>query len=384
MKSTLLLLLALCLVLPFPSRATAARLSRAEVLIEQGIYVEAIREIEAHLEDSPDDFRARLLLARTYFRIEDFAAVIRETGILEELRPDDEDVLALRSEAKELRESIVADMITELESVLAIDPDDHETRIMLADALTEKGDYREAAAHYGMVVSEFPDEPGLILRYARFLARIEETDAAAGAYRDYLAIDDRVSVRLELAQILAWESYYPQAIGELDAILEEQPCHIEARMLLAGIHRWSTNFEQAEALYREILEDSPGYGPAEDGIRETAEARARMEEVVIPTIEELEANIEADPGDYDSILMLGRLLSRAARHREAIVRYETYLREHADAHIVRLELATALGSTGDLSGAAAQYRRYLRERPDDVMSLLHNDSQIQPMDSTAF
>lgn len=370
MKRSRLLLPAFCLVFFFSSQAPAQpgpRLSRAEVLIGQGIYVEAIRELQAHLEDFPDDFRARLLLARTYFKLEDYEAVIRETGRLEDLRPGDEDVLALKTEAEELRESILSDMIAELEAVLAINPEDHETRIMLADALAEKGNYREAAAHYGMVVSEFPDDPGLVLRYARFLAGIGETEAAAEAYRDYLEIDDRVSVRLELAQTLAWERHYPQAMEELDAILEEQPRHIEARMLLANIHLWTTNFGRAEALFREILDDSPGYGPAEDGIREVAEARARMEEVVMPTIEELEAGIEADPGDYDSRLMLARLLSRAGRHHEAIGHYEAYLRRHPESFIVLLELATALGSTGDLPGAAGAYRQYLRERPDDVM-----------------
>ena len=370
MKRGRSMLLLVCL-LPAISLAARAgpgpRLSRAEVLIEQGIYVEAIREIEAHLADSPGDFRARLLLARTYFRIEDYAAVIREAEILLGLRPDDEEVLALKNEAEELREAVVSGRIEELEQVLTVHPDDHETRIMLADALAEKGDYNEAASQYGRVVSELPDEPRLRLRYARFLARIDETEAAAEAYREYLEIEDRAAVRMELAEILAWDGDYPRAMEELQLILEENPRHIEARMLLADMHRWSTNFEQSEALYREILEDSPGYGPAEEGIREVEEARSRMEEVVMPTIEELEENIEADPGDYDSRLMLARLLLRAARHHEAVRQYEFYLARHPDAIMVRLEYATALGSIGDLSGAAAEYRRYLRERPDDII-----------------
>lgn len=59
------------------------------------------------------------------------------------------------------------------------------------------------------------------------------------------------------AQAAADQKQWPQAQMHLEAWLQQQPKHEEARFLLARILGWQAKYQEAANLYSELLNNSP-------------------------------------------------------------------------------------------------------------------------------
>ncbi len=81
-------------------------------------------------------------------------------------------------------------------------------------------------------------------------------------------------------------------------------------------------------------------------------------------IEELEATVEANPDDVDSVLLLANVLANSGRLNEAIPYYEQAIDLAPDDPSVRLDFARALADGGYQADAELQFERVLEMRPD--------------------
>lgn len=67
---------------------------------------------------------------------------------------------------------------SELESVIADNPDVIEMRLALADRYLEQGDYAEAAGHYAVALAQQPDNPEVQAHYGWFLLQLDQPQEA--------------------------------------------------------------------------------------------------------------------------------------------------------------------------------------------------------------
>jgi tetratricopeptide (TPR) repeat protein len=113
-----------------------------------------------------------------------------------------------------------------LRAQLEEDPDDIDTRVQLADLLANTGRYNEAIREYERAVDQRPDD---------------------------------ASLRLAFATVLERRGFDLDAEVQLKRALELQPDNVDAMFQLAEVMRRDNppRTEEAESLYREIIEIAP-------------------------------------------------------------------------------------------------------------------------------
>ncbi|HEY0810494.1 MAG TPA: tetratricopeptide repeat protein, partial [Longimicrobiales bacterium] len=135
-----------------PVDATQVRVELAAVLLQSRRYDEAAREYGAILVRQPNNFAARLGLARALAWGERFREAEAELRVLRGQRPRDRDVLTLLRSTRENLEP----RAVEAGMWLAEEPNYQPYRVILARALMREGKPREAIGHYEWLLSLNP------------------------------------------------------------------------------------------------------------------------------------------------------------------------------------------------------------------------------------
>jgi len=73
-------------------------------------------------------------------------------------------------------------------------------------------------------------------------------------------------LRFRLGQVLAWSGDYATSIQVLRVLLNDVPTYGEATILLARVHSWKLDFEQAKALYASVSKTDASYPDAQAGL----------------------------------------------------------------------------------------------------------------------
>ncbi|MFQ5480620.1 MAG: tetratricopeptide repeat protein [Thermodesulfobacteriota bacterium] len=187
------------------------------------------------------------------------------------------------------------------EAILAEDPANAEA---LAGRLTElksEGSYHEAAS---------------VLK------------AAAAAEKDG---QKRAGLKVREARFLSWAKEYEQAIALYREVLVEYPELLSARKGLAAVLGWKGSYDEAIAEYKKVLKQNPGDTGARLGLARTLGWK----------------------GDYDG----------------AIALYREVLGEDGTNTEARLGLGRTLWWSGDRKGAEKETRRVLAGEPENKEAL---------------
>ena len=227
-----------------PVDATQVRVELAAVLLQSRRYDEAAREYGAILARQPNNFAARLGLARALAWSERFREAETELRVLRGQRPRDRDVLTLLRSTRENLEprSVEAGMW------LAEEPNYQPYRVILARALMREGKPREAIGHYEWLLSLNPHN--ILARHglATALAEAREYPAALARYDTLISRNATADFLRERAHVHLAMRNLRAAEADALASLKTKP-NVGAYLLLGDLHRWRGEYAEARRAY---------------------------------------------------------------------------------------------------------------------------------------
>ncbi len=257
--------------------ATAVRAELAAVLLQARRYPEAAREYRVLLARQPNDFGARLGLARALAWGNQPREAERELRILRVQRPADNDVDELLRSVRGSFEPGSA----EASAWVAERPGHAPYRRALARALVREGKARSAIPHYDQLLVH-DRSTAFVLEAVNAQVTARENERAANLLRGLLErAPGDTSVRHALANTLAGARQYDAALATYDTLiawypgpallLERGQVHLARRdlsaaeadalasltagpsvgayLLLGDLRRWRGNYAEARVVY---------------------------------------------------------------------------------------------------------------------------------------
>lgn len=154
-------------------------------------------------------------------------------------------------------------------------PDDAALKAEAA-RLVQQGDIAAARDHYRRVLERTPEDVDARFGYARTSAWLKEYAEAERAYRAGLAELPRPSMEglLGLADVLAWQGRYGDALEEVTRAEAVAPNDAEVWRRRGRFNRWRGDPEAARAAYARTLALAPGDAEATGALEEMAAATA--------------------------------------------------------------------------------------------------------------
>jgi len=351
-------------------RAAELNTRRAEIqsLLNDGIYLEAIRKLEEYLQQDPEDIAARREIAKAYLELEDYFRLRYHAKIIVQEFPEDSQALAWTATADEIIAEKYAVMVADLLDALKEDPENTVLRRELISLYMTGDEGEKAAEQFRILLALQPDDEALWLDFARNLYWADQPEESLVAYQQYLQVARQPKdVRLEIARVHAANAQFGTAVELLHALIDDVPDNYEARALLGDIFRWNDDAMAAEEIYRAVLKEDPEQGAALRGLEELAKmAQRRVITTASMNVEAMREKVEADPGNMDLLLQLARLYTTNNRYAEAALAFDQYLKNRPDDLPVRREYAFTLSIEERYDEAIQQLRLYLQEFPDDM------------------
>ena len=193
---------------------------------------DAIEHFQMSLEIDPERLDPRLKLANALARSGRVEEALEHYDYLLERQPENAGVLVKRATAlinlRRPREAIAA-----FEKAVAASPQDPEVRTRYAEALEYLGEGSAAEAQRRAIAGvslEKTQRLELLIAEARRSTREGRYEAAAGKYREMLAIDgEHVDAQYELATILGHLGRFNEALEAFATVVEAVPLHAPAR-----------------------------------------------------------------------------------------------------------------------------------------------------------
>jgi len=373
------------------------------LLEERGELNEALRIVNALLEERPDNPTARLLRARLAEKAGDAAGAQADYRFVADLlvRHGPDGIVAEGLIARN-RLDLVPASVWRL--VRRDAPDRAAVRAALASALYREGRLADAVAAWEEALALAPDEPRYRLGLVESLAarglsavprrRRRVLDEVAPLIdAEGLAHADRARLATLLVKLERWRDVLRVA----GRMASERPDDGHAVALLAGALMALGRQEEAEEAMRGYLARTPenvvaryrlwmelaaiarsGEAPAalaaSNGLRDLLRAEPTNADVLMalgrlwatcrqyPEAREyLNAVLALVPEDAEALLWLARVESWDARYREATAYYERYAAANPADRTVRLERARVFGWALQYDRALAEYTRAIAE-----------------------
>lgn len=337
-------------------------------LLDEGIFLEAIRNLENYLQQRPGDISARRQISKAYLEVEDYFRLRYHTGVILQELPEDAQALAWSEIADKIISVKYPTMVKDMLDALEENPENTVLRRELISLYMTGDEGGKAAEQFSILLNLQPDNEALWLDYARNLFWSDQLDKSLAAYEQYLAVaKEPKDVRLEIARVHAANKQFGTAVEQLRALIEDVPENHDARALLADIFRWNDDAMAAEEIYRDILAEDPGHGPSLRGLEELAQmAQRRVITTASMNVDAMKEKVEADPGNMDLVLQLARLYTTGNRYADAAETYGQYLEKRPKETPIRREYAFTLSIEERYDEAIQQLRIYLEEYPEDM------------------
>ncbi|NKB69736.1 MAG: tetratricopeptide repeat protein [Candidatus Latescibacteria bacterium] len=253
--------------------------------------------------------------------------------------PDHEDAL-LNLAALYTRQGQSADAVQLYRQFLQFHPDEAPVRFLLGNSLLQARRYAEALTAYEELVPLQPNWADLHGRLGYTYLQTNQPERAAAAYRRTLELKpDSTLVRYQLARLYHTLGNQQQAIAQYRQLLEHAPDNSEAHARLANI------------------------------LVEQASAKAGGASLALsPTLTEAETHLHRAlalaPDNPYPHWILGMLLARLERYREAIGLFERLLRLAPLDYRAHLFLGHLYQRTGRDTEAKGQFERYSQANRD--------------------
>lgn len=296
-------------------------------------YVEAASVYREALEQHPqnDDLRSALarLLSRQGMHVE-ATTLYRE--VLSR-HPEDQDVrIALAQVLSWQRQFDEAHRL--YDQALRADPTRIEARRGLAELAHWQGHRQEALTRYGALVAETQD-PEIAERFDAVKSELLAASEKAVVSRNLSLIppaettSQAVASALDRAHALEANKRYPEAEALYRELLQQSPDNDEVRGALARVLSWQGAHDEATRLYREVLSRHP-----EDQDIRIALAQVLSWQKQFPEAKALyEQVVHAEPRNVAARRGLAEVAHWQGHRTEALQRYETLVAETQDPEI---------------------------------------------------
>jgi tetratricopeptide (TPR) repeat protein len=268
------------------------RLELARMLRDRGEYDRAITLYEGLLDDRPDEPALQREYARTLLWAERYPQAIESLQLILARNPSDDEVrldlaraLYWGGRPRDARDVLAGVSTTspvsgearaldsELAAVLAPPPEPEPpvlTTVEQARQAAADGDLDAATELYEEALEASPDDRELWREWIDFVQfRLEDEAGARDAlllYSERFELTSKEMVRL--AELHAWTGQEAEAIAILEALLDEQPGHADAWVLLGDLRRWNDDPTGASSAYRNALAVEPMNPGARNGLEE--------------------------------------------------------------------------------------------------------------------
>lgn len=380
-------------------------------LLTDGDVESAVGSFRRAVELEPDNFVAHKGLAYSLEKLGDLPAAVQQ--LRKALESADEP--AEQAEGHAILGTLMVtignddEAAVQLESSLAVDPNQPATRLKLADTMARLGRFAEALAAYDRLLDELDDTTSVRVRRATALVNLGRHDEALAEFRravsgapadpdvrlryaealDYLdrsgeADQQRAEARRLSAQrdgkgdqvsLLAGEGRlrtgsgdYAGAVGKYRQALELDPSRTDIRLALAAVLGHLQRYDEALEHYRSVIEAEPELVAARHGeiaalvlSGRYGHARVRLHEAL--------RRFSRDKG---LALTQARLLAACPdpRVRDGALALEVARRVHTvDAGMLaRDTLAMALAEAGQVDRAAEMQRSVLADAASNTDS----------------
>lgn len=299
------------------SRSMVA-LAQLQVGNEQ--YDDAIRWIERAATISPNSVPYRLLLVDTYNRAGDVESALD----------------AARSADREI-------------------PDSPLLMLSLANLQMRQDLFSEAAAIYGRLAREYPENVAYQQLLGRALWGAGDVDDAREVYLSALRSEegDKWGILNDLLQLERQQQDYERAIGYALELKKNFPDAEYSNMFLGNLYLQAGRFEEAAASFEAAKDQTDSVGLI-IGLYHSYRGSGQVDKALTNLAEWLGRN--PDAGDARRLLADGYV--GVGRYSEAVGQYERYMQENPDDAVVLNNLAWTYHQVQDPRAQATAQRAY--------------------------
>ena len=185
----------------------------------------------------------------------------------------------------------------------------------LGTALSAKGNFDEAAAHFRKAIIIRPGNPDLKVNLANALRGGGELPEAISLYREVLqAMPAHFDARRNLAAALLQSGSLDEAASEYARLIREQPANAEFHFALGKLHAQKKQFAEAITRFREAVKLQPAYPDALNDLAVALFHTGRIEEAITAWAR----TVELQPDRADAHNNLGVALLRSGRTAPAV------------------------------------------------------------------
>jgi tetratricopeptide (TPR) repeat protein len=391
-------------VLQVDPKDVRARFGLGQVHERLGQWREALGQYQAVVEQDAANIEARLALGRIFLagkapdRVEKLAAEVLER------EPDNADGLLLRAGVKVLREDN-AGAVADAEAALARHPEHAQAlallgslaaqagdtaravellergvkaepksaalRSVLASLYLQGGESEKAVEVFRDLVQADPDSLGHRMRLAALYTSLKRLDEAEDVLRSAIAEGrtDPVRTRLALAEFLAARRDRQAAERELKGFIEKAPETYDYRFALARVYEVGSEWDQAEAVYREVIErdrKGPKGLDARTRLARVLAQEKKLDEALRLVDEVLEENAK----DEDALVLRGRLALARQDAAAAISDFRSALKGQPNSATLLTLLAQAHLANKETQLAEESLRKAVEAEPGNVPARL--------------
>ncbi len=268
----------------------SAALAEAEELFSAGRLTEAEARFRSPSTDGPDAAQARFRLGQISRRLGKSGEATEWLRRALELQPEWAEAhheMGLAWLAGRQPDAAVASLL----QALAQNPGHIRARESLADLLSALGNWKEACAHYGVLIEWQPQNVNWLRNYGLCCQELGEFRRADKAYTTCLELEaDSPELRFNLGVVKMKQCRFLAALEQFQAALQQDPNLTLANLAQANIHRQLGDLDTAEACLRRELEINPNCADAAVNLGVVLQEKQRVNEAIACYRQAIELN----------------------------------------------------------------------------------------------
>jgi len=245
-----------------------------------------------------------------------------------------------------------------LEKAMQLFPDFPMTHETLGDLFIVQGKVSMARAAFETAMRLDPTRGAIHdkIDYVKQLEKGASQNPAAAAEPRRMAFENEINKAIELET-----SGDPQAAEIIYRdILKNDPKHVEAARLLAGIASKNKRFRDAEVFLKQVVKNAPDYVRAWVDLANVQRERDKLDDAV----ESAEQVLRLAPDNAESHMLYAAAIGMTGDHEKAIETYEAALKIAPEKAGAVCGMAHHQKTIGHQDEAIASYRRAIEIKPD--------------------
>ena len=349
-----------------------------------GNYAQAEPQLERGVAGAPEDFEARYQLG----------LVLARLGKPAQALPQLQKAVALKPEDRSAQYQLIAvmrtlgqtDQVTQLVNQLRKEQNKEFLNSQLASEgtkandLLQAGKAAEAAQIYRQMLQQNPQSAQTAFNLGLALEATGDVKGAEEALRNAMNLDPgQAAIQAELGRLYLAQGDLPAAQKWLASALTLQPGLAEARGNLAMVYARERDLITAEKLLRQALEDNPDYTEGHLNLSLILARENRKPDAG----KELDKAVALAPKDPVTLSTAGKAELQMGNVKQGIALLRQVAALAPDLAAAHLDLALALASGYDLSGALNQTGEAIRLAPQSGLAHFYRGRILYDLGRTA-